>query len=319
MNILKDSVDNTDYKNDVNDVNDSNYKNDINDAINEFWDKLSFNWNYLYKLLLLGNHKGVKILNSYLPNILSEKLELEYSFNEINRLGLESYKGHIEIYISPKLNRNNIEVMNKLYNARKNISNLSFAKYKAYNNSLIKEIGCIEYKDEHHPEYFNVNIKDFLFDSTYGFDENKKTVMNLIIVVKQPIANKILKQDKIIFKHADGHTSSRMIWRTNHHNTLFLFLVNLIGEYNLLHHIGYMEILPSDDPLIQNSEFMPLIEIKNAIEFIIKQYNYNYCIYCNHIELQVDLYNCTKCKIGIYCSRKCQKANWLIHKKICNK
>lgn len=44
----------------------------------------------------------------------------------------------------------------------------------------------------------------------------------------------------------------------------------------------------------------------------------NFCFHCLCIHVsRVKLQKCSKCKISTYCSKKCQRKNWKIHKEVC--
>ena len=302
----------------------------------KFWEQLSQTWDALYPGLINGDANALSIINSYL-DYLSNHVQLEYSFNEINRQSLTVYNGTIELYIAARLNRDNIPFMKALYNAKLPLKNLIVSCYKAYHPSdpIIANIEFVD-KDINLTSINNItainittnntstnntfiaSYEDFGYQGSYGYNSDKKPLLNIVIVVKQPLATKILKKQTINFNRPDGKMSSRDIWIQDVYNPIDIFLTNIIGEYNIINHVGYIEILPEDDPSIKDgSEFTELSDIKKMLEIILKQYNYNYCNYCEHNELQVDLQRCGKCKKIHYCSRTCQKSDWKNHKILC--
>lgn len=309
------------------------YEN-IDAAAEQYWKKLKDMWFLLYPLLKKGDSNALQMLNAYLPPLFQNNVEIEYTFGEINRQNLEPYKNHIELYISPKLRKSNIPLIERLYNKRVALENTLVCKYRAYHprDELLADIEYVETVEEQPKDLqlknaytdiihktFKACYDDFGYQGHYGYDENNKPIINLIILVKQPLANKILKKQKVNFRTEDGKTSSRDVWLPNKYNPIDLFLLNILGEYNLLKHTGYIEILPEDDPMnTKGSVFTELLDIKKSVDIVLKHYNYKLCGYCEHTELQTDLYACGKCKNINYCSKKCQQLHWRNHKLVCN-
>jgi hypothetical protein len=294
-----------------NDIINTKQYNKNSQSILLFWMKLNKEWDIIYKLLIIGSEEGLKLVNSYLSPELAEQLEIEASYREINKQNIKPYKNHIELYISPKMKRDNIPTMKALYDGQLPIKNLSVSCYRAYHpkDAIISNIDFGE---------FIVKYTDFGFQGSFGYSEKHKPLLNIVLSVKQPLANKLLENKTVNFRSPDGKTSSRKVWMPSKTNAIDLFLLNILGEYNLLIHTGYIEVIPEDDPAIEKgSSFTELSDIKSSIEIIVKQYNYKVCNYCDHNELQTKLSSCSKCKKIYYCSKLCQKANWANHKTIC--
>ena len=272
-----------------------------------FWKRLSEQWAELYPKMLSGDPNTLDHIQSLLTPELREHLELEFSFNEINRQALPRFKSYIELYISPKMLKDNLPYMSTLYEKRITLPGLITACYKAYHyhDEAIKDI---EYEND-----FVVKYTDFGVQCTFGYNENKP-ILNLIIMIKDPVSKKLLKKTKVDFKSEKG-PGSREIWLPEKYNAVSMMLLNIIGEYHMINHIGYIEILPEEEA---KGEFYELLDIRKELEIVLKHYNYKHCNYCGHNELQVKLLQCTRCKKIYYCSKVCQFGDWLNHKLICN-
>ena len=331
----------------------------IESDCNTFWSNLKRDWNNIYPLLVVGDKYMLKLLNLYLSARLAKYLDISFSFNEINRQNLDSYQGHIELYISPKFKKDNIEYMLRLYNAKVELPNCSVACYSAYhpNDELLSDDEFAEYcedcdyfkfKDEQVPltslipsttstttttpdnttttpvhnnthKTYRPKYEDFGFQGHLGRDENNKPNINITVLVKQPIASKILKIENVKFKHTDGSINSRDVWFSKHKvDPITILLSNIIGEYNLVNHVGYIEYLPEDDPLIsKDSVFTELLDCRKSLDIILKHRDYKSCAYCSHLELQTCVSICSRCKSAHYCSKLCQKSHWNTHKQTC--
>jgi hypothetical protein len=278
-----------------------------------YWTNVVSAWPQLYPKIFSTEGKSIlNYLQSLLPESMSDKIELELLFGEMNKQELPAFVNEVELYISPRHTVTSIPIMQALYEGFPGLQHLHVCKYKTYHpqDQLIAEIDFGAFK---------ASYDDFGFQGSFGYTEEKKPVMNITIVVNQPLASKILEKRQVWFKNPNTQqTTSREIWASRTSNAIDLFLLNILGEYNLIHHIGYIELLPSDDPLItDDSVFTELSDIKKSIELIISQYHYKSCNYCCHNELQTDMKICSNCNIINYCSMVCQKADWKNHKINC--
>jgi len=274
----------------------------------EFWQLLSSQWNNLYPRIFNNDKQVLDEMQNMLGN-LSEHIELELTYGQINSLVIDGFSDIVELYISPRMKKDNIPIMNQLYNNRCDINNLIVSKYKSYNfnNRIIKEI---DFKS------FKVSYDDFGFQGSIGIS-NGMPLLNLVIVVKKSVADKILVKKTVQFIDKQNKQSSRDVYMSQI-NAIDIFLMNILGEYHLMNHIGYIELLPSDHELITTDAiFTELKDIKKNLKLITKSYNYSECGYCSHHELQTILKKCGRCKKVKYCSKKCQILAYGNHKSIC--
>ncbi len=281
-----------------------------------FWNSVNKHWGVIYEAFTRGNQNDVvranELLNFFLGNTLSQYLEIETTVGEINRIAFESANQLVEIYISPRLKRENIPYMEKLYSTSVVLPNLQINKYRAYNvkDALIEDISYEDYK---------VSYTDIGCQSNLAYDSEHKPVINLVLYVKKSIAARILEKKKITAILPDGSKTEVDKWLPVNSNAIDILLLNTIGEYNFIHNIGYIEFLPEGDPLIvDGSIFTELKDIKGSLEILEKCRNVSICQVCNRHELQRNILRCKRCKVARYCCRECQIIDYKIHKTICN-
>ena len=262
---------------------------------NAFWYKIQLTQDKIY------TERNIQLPNEYLQN---QYTNLQIILSDKHHL--PKYTNRISLHIVPN-GEKNIPLMKLLYERRVPLSNIDVYCYRPYDdNQLVHEEITIN--------NITLNYSDLWFQGTIGYKENKP-IVNMIIVVKKE-ASKILKKETVTFKNA-AETSREVYFQTE--PLIDAYLDNIIGEYNLLNHIGYIELLPSDDPLVgPDSTFTELSDVRKLLALALKSYNYKYCSYCNYMQLQCKLLQCTKCKTTYYCGKTCQLGNWPIHKTICN-
>jgi hypothetical protein len=296
---------------------------------NNFWQKLAENWDDLYTNILNNTNKEDKLneilylINLLLGEELQKHIDIEFTVGEINRIYYNNkYDNIIELYISPKLKKENIIYMENLYDVYnthkqkksdiyKKLNNLTVIKYKAYNvkDSLIDDItydNCII-------KYEDIGVQTFI-----GYDEKKLPVLNLVLYVKKPISEKILKKKKINVIMPDGSNSEIEKWLPHETNAFDIFLLNIAGEYNFINNIGYIEFLPEGDPLIaEGSMFTELNDIRKELLLLEKIKNINICSVCGRRDLQKNILMCSKCKNTKYCGYNCQTIDYKTHRQFC--
>lgn len=286
----------------------------LDDNVKHFWNFIKSNWIKnleLYSKMAVGDISVIPFLQKALGK-MAEFVDVEFTFGVKNRQELQPYFGNIELYISPKGKKENMGYVDILYDGRIKLNKLFIAKYKAFHikDELIKEI-C--YTD------FTIKYEDFGVHAAVGLNEEKQYIINLIIVVKKRISDRILEKKNITFRSDDGKSSSRDVYIPVD-NVVNMFLHNVIGEYNLLKHVGYLEILPEDDELLKDAPemFTELADARKFIETIMSRYSYKECNYCSMNEVQVKLSACSRCKKINYCNNICQRSDWDCHKMICS-
>ncbi len=272
----------------------------------EFWENLRNNWDDIKYFTEHQDNRCLSLIDQCLPDVLKPFLAFEITYNEINSQYLRSHRGLFELYISPKGRIENVPIMKALYHSRIDMPKLIVSCYRSYhiNNEMISEIkGDIV-----------VNRSDFAFQSSTGYisvNGKNNPVLNLVIVTKP----ELLKRQTVEFETG----SSREVYMPNPaYNFIDIIFNNVIGEYNLINHIGYIEFLPNDSPQLSSEHmFAEIDEIKKELQVIHACLGIRVCNYCGHNELQNILMTC--CKSIYYCSRKCQAADRANHKLICEK
>lgn len=334
----------------------------------QFWLKFSEHWDQLYTLISSTEpsvrYHALELMNGMLSEEAFKHIQLECTFGELNRTALPRAKALVELYISPRLRRDNVPLMEKYFNTRpKHLPNLAIYKYRAYNpkDALIEDIvypaepdvGNLVDKtddktdnktddktDEKHATYKNANsdnnkeytarYTDLGYQSSVGYDdETKLPVLNLAIYVKKQLADRILAKRTVTFRDPRSTLDNPIPdikmdkWLPTKSTAVDVLLMNVLGEFNLIHRIGYIEFLPEGDPLIASgSVFSELADLRNDILSLEKSINYttaavSMCKYCNRHSLQCGMLRCTRCKSATYCSVMCQKGDFSQHKKIC--
>lgn len=300
----------------------------------EFWLKVKKNWGRIsaaiYNLTDARPEQlriVLSLINSFLGP-LAANINIDFTIGEINRQQFENSTQQIELYISPKLNHANIIHMDGLYDsyhsAKIALANCMVARYSAWHASD-ERIATIQYDN------FTASYDDFVYQSTVGY-YGKIPRLNIIIVVKQPLADHILKKETVQFKADDGKQSAREVYLPKH-NTVDLILLNCMGEYAYLNLIGYIELLPSDHPLVkENPEFHEMASIADDIQMIMKaivnngldtRHEYNTCNWCSRYGYQTRLYRCSRCVRNqkpdtvFYCSATCARFDMPNHNQVC--
>jgi hypothetical protein len=280
-----------------------------------FWEKLDQYWDKIYTGIKDGTAEQrarcLEVINGFLTEEQFKKIEIELTFGEVNRVSMPHAKNLVEMYISPRLRKENIPDMEELFKFRKPLPNLHVVKYRAYNpNSEI--IASVEYED------FTTKYEDFGCQVIKEYDEEKKPIISIILHVKKLIADKFLVKKPVTFIYPDGKKKTEDKLVPNGPSVIDLFLTNILGEYNLVNHVGAIEFLVEGDPIIANgSIFTELADLRQEILAIEKLRDVKICSHCSRRQYQCQLSKCSRCHKTLYCSKDCQIANWSIHKHIC--
>jgi hypothetical protein len=292
-----------------------------------FWFALSSNWKMLYKLIQRGSPMSLLFIERHLPE--EYNLHISLTYNKINNQELDIAYGLVVMYISPNNCRDNISYMNELYDKRVTLPNLLVVKYSAFHpQGLISEIlyddiehnveKDIKEKDAEKLEEKDIKEKDknigisyevFKVHCLHGYSErlpsgNPKPTMNLVITCPKTL----LEQKKVVFMDKNEKKSERNVWMFCGNNPgkesyiLDRYLLEVLGEYNMLLFVSYIEIVPSEDASPE-IEYMPLESLRDELELVMKSYEppIKKCSYCQISEIQTDLIKC-ECKKFYFCS-----------------
>ena len=310
INIMS-SVNPTD-DNDANNKFENTYIN-IHQHINimdTFWIELSNAWSTLYKMIQKGSLSALEYINNLLKEL---PLNISITYGQINKQHFDLAYGYVVIYISPRRLKDNINIMEQLYNKRINLPNLLIAKYQPYHdqddvpNEILDEIDGKEVK---------INIDMFHVHCLQGYNQlndgsnTNKPVLNLVITCNREFLDhkevKFYKNDNKNDNKND--TSSRKVYFYKG-QALDQYLDIILGEYNLIHYISYIELIPKDEA-IKEIAFLPLESLRESIELISKPYK-KACGYCSIDSLQMQLRPC-RCKRLEFCCDICMSSS--LHK-----
>ena len=295
--------------------------------ISHFWNQFIAFWPQLYELIRnQPDQRGhaLELINGLLPEADFKKIQIEMTYGEINRNPFPSASELVELYISPRLLKVNIPLMEQYYAARPTtLPNLAIYKYRAYhpNDPLINDVTYP--KTDTMPEYA-ASYTDLGYQSSTTFDaETKRPLINLVIYMKKPLADTILKKKKVTFTNPatpDDPPITMEKWLPSESTAVDLFLLNVLGEFHLVNDIGYIEFLPDGDPLIASgSVFCELDDLRGDIKLLEASLCNEVlrCKVCDRHQSQGTINICGKCKKANYCSVLCQKIDFPKHKLRC--
>ena len=289
-------------------------KEELDKYCASFWDSLEKQWPVIYESIITGTHddrwRTLQLFN-YFAGPLANFIDIEITVGQLNRIAFDTAADLVELYISPKLLVANIPIMNEIVDKQRKIPNLQVFRYRAY-NSKDTLIRAIEYEDTKF-EYMDFGCQYF-----NGISENKTPLINIVIYIKKDAAQKLLVQKEITFIDAEQRETKLLKWMPTKLNVVDILLVNIIGEYNLIHRTGYIEFLPENDPLIAaGSVFTELSDLRGAYAIIDKISKTKTCVVCSRAPYQSNLLTCSKCRQTKYCCVKCQLIDFPIHERLC--
>jgi hypothetical protein len=237
-----------------------------------FWSKFAENWSAIYKLLFKNPPKALYVVNLLLDN---DKLDIEFTIGQKNKIPLDEAKDLVEMYISPKLNRDSIPLMEELYSKKVDLPNLFVRKYKPFHirDPFILDIKLGEGSDEFTLKYDDIGVYcsygyekvDGTLDGKLDGKPSLRPLLNLVICIKADIAKKVLTPNTVVSATTDKR-SIRYFPTT----CVYLMLLNAMGEYHLLNSVGYIECIGSDHELALNVEFKELKTIRDEIRLFEK-------------------------------------------------
>ena len=288
-----------------------------------FWQRLADCWQDLYKLIQKNSVIALRIIDTLLQDL---PINISISYNLINKQELDIANGQVVLYLSPNGNKDSVQILERLYSKRITLNNLLIAKYRAYNeNDDIPN----EITDNIDNNNININVDEFAVHCLQGYNQDRP-VLNLVITCRKDLlsckevkfmheANALadietkmsevkIAESEAVKAESEIKSTSRPVYFYKG-GALDEYLSIILGEYNLIHYIGYIEIIPKEDA-IKEIPFMKLDSLRESVEFISKPYKHQ-CAYCSIDSMQMDLIKC-QCKRLEFCSSLCLKAS--VHK-----
>jgi hypothetical protein len=294
-----------------------------------FWTRVHLAWDTILQMLTTSDTKVVYLINNLLPEPIKDKIEIEITYNTINKQEVNGAQNVCEFYISPLFSKNNIAIMKALYHASSILDSLV-----PRINYIVNCFRAYHEKDDlleslQHESGYVVNYDDFAYQSHIQLVQNDNlqftTKLNIIVSVNDDTAQHVLTKKEIQFiEEQTGRQSSRTTWLPENNNGISLFLLNILGEANMMNYINSIEFLPKSEvekleKTEEGTQFRELSDLRNDMQLLLKQQNVKLCCYCSKTSIQSVLLQCSKCKSVHYCSVVCQRANWKLHKTICKK
>jgi len=265
-------------------------------SIATFWKKLSDNWPIIYKLIEKQSSYVLKFINVDLLGELNKSVSIHLTFGQLNKQDLDVAEGLVIMYISANFDKNNINVVEQMYQKRIILPNLLLAKYAPFHERSEITINEITY------DSFKVHCE-------YGFNEEKNPVLNLIVTAPMEYLEKktiVFKKEPIKESKKESEESSRPVYFCKT-DILNQCLAETIGEYNLIYFVSYIEILPQEEAS-KEVDYDTLYSINDHLKLIMKNYKHTSCEYCEVSSIQMNLTQC-KCKKHSYCSKICQESS----------
>ena len=285
-----------------------------------FWREIASHWKILYMMIQKGSVNALQFIDMQLPDDCAN-LHISLVCNSINGQDLDQANGLVVMHISANNSMDNIPMMNYLYNKRIKLPNLLVAKYASFNIHqpisavLHDEPAPAKTPDEQEksdkpdkpdkPDIkLSIEYDKIKVHCQHGFNENKQPTMNLIITCPK----EYLEQKKIVFKAPNEHgkKSERLIWMLRNNSFILdRYLLETLGECNMLHFISYIEIIPEEESSVE-VEYLPLESLRSNLELVVKlrEPKITSCSYCDISELQMNLTKCS-CKKFQYCGEIC--------------
>jgi hypothetical protein len=285
------------------------------DVAHAFWAKVFADWDAIYASIYTSTFDS-NAFHERLPAKYKGRVFIDITYGMCNTVPFEAHKDTVSMYLSPAFNRDNVSLVEQLYTAAyENIqpkpSNLIIAKYRMYNANNVLYDGV--FNDD-----AKIKLTDFGYQGSVSYNNEGRPLLNIVVIIKQPIAQKLLHKKTITFKHEDETKTSRVIYMATDQNPIDKILMAIIGEYHVMHDVGYIEMLPSDDPqIVPEAEFINMENLRDQIQFITASRRNKKCNYCEHVEYQLNLTPCDKCNKVAYCCNTCKNADAECHRFIC--
>lgn len=303
---------------------------DLSAIANNFWITLMPYKNEIDKKLRERNHDSYRQINNIVDRVkiilgINDQIGMYFGIDVRNGVELAERKNHIELIISPLLQRKNKKILNELYNTYfKYIKNhavdtpWSVIKYKFWQPSHLQTIS-INYNDssenendspEKDTKLIEITQSDFSYFPILDSSKKENCKLDIILFINDDVSKYLIKKETM-----EINKTERDIW-IPFNNNIYTILDSAIGEFNLLNTLDKMEIYLMSEH--NNIKRHPLKHLTQTINMI----NNNplslihVCSRCEYSSTQTSLKLCI-CKKIYYCDTICQRANRSIHKLTC--
>jgi hypothetical protein len=262
----------------------------------EFWNEFVKHQSTITDLLNNKNSKDYNTACMLIHSILQmfnlhNSVSIHLGIDIRNGTQLPERVNSFELIISPMFHKKNIESMEKLAKASKlvNISNkFSIIKYKFFKpHNEIK----ISY------DKVNINKENLSF---LIFDKDDNHISFILFIDDDKI--------DLLTNKTDINGIEMYIPKDN---SITSIIDNLIGEYNMLNNVEFMEIQCKSllntkfENLVQHVK--PIAQLYEEISTINTKKNYKVCARCMYSNKNINLLVCKSTK-KYYCDTICQKA-----------
>lgn len=272
----------------------------------EFWNKKKHIWPHIKELIYTGLYDQALLL---LNQDTDPGISLEYTIGEVNRIALPCVDKRIEIYITCNFDNQKKDLVQQYYDGFYNVFNdpdTFIYKYKAFHlkDPIPTEVVFNNY---------TVKYDAFKCQTNFGYGEQNQRLLNIVIMVEKDTADKVLVQKPITFIKPNGSKETLDKWIPSD-QSIFVLLNAVLGEYNIVERIGYIDFLPQDDM----TDFYDLEYLKTQMTILDVSLDAKKCRTCDRRHYQGKLFRCGKCKKVYYCGQECQKIDYQTHKVFCH-
>lgn len=276
-----------------------------------FW-KIMLDANtYITKCMETDPHQALDIATRIMSRFFPS-LDIALTIDARNCQKISTWKNQIQICISARGLINNCEQVEKLYLAKpKHLPpNWHIVKYRPYAPYYLKSI---PYSGTH-----KLAEKDVTFTHFHAVDEHQKILINLRIYIDNKYAD-FLEEKEVTFGKATANDTPDIAPRKvllPKYNALDQYLFATLGEANLTHYIGNIEIYWNKDAAgEQTHPDLPRNKLYELPDIIKEAWPTSrvQCVVCNISSDCVDIYECV-CGCNIkYCSDLCKNFHQKTH------
>lgn len=270
-----------------------------------FWDTLAEAEPKIKALLYDREEEQYNEANMLVNGIarkLNLNLGLQLFVDTRNGIKLQERKDHIELVVSPMVNRSRVAYVKALYDDHfgKLPAYWSVIKYQPWRLSDLYNLTMIC------PDKTTIDQNDFSFCAIRDAQSQK---LDVCLFVSEDKAKYLVKKET---QEING--KKRELYMPINH-CIYTMLNAAVGEFHMLNTLRNMEIyVENTENLVQH----PLHKMREEIMVIVNNpmSNIHTCSRCGHTNAHVKMMKC-RCGKVFYCDAVCQRAHRAIHKSVC--